>query len=181
MTSDPTSGVISSCASSSRASTINEEIIRNRNARQCLTFISVNHVFHIKHCCAVKFKFTVIRNTRILMAPKLEKSSAESHVSGEWILCALRQVNKVNKLTALLIYCTTRRKINRNCEHQYSHSHICYLIPLANRDKLFRANNWCSWSTCVVSSIYIVPGIYTETSSFALFYSLPCMTWLNNL
>ena len=33
-----------------------------------------------------------------------------------------------------------------------------------------------AWSTCVFSSIYIVPGIYTETSSFALFYSLPCMT-----
>ena len=59
MTSDPTSGIISSCASSSRASTIWKEIIRNRNARQCLTFISVNHVFRIKHCCAVKFKFTV--------------------------------------------------------------------------------------------------------------------------
>ena len=55
----------------------------------------------------------------------------------EWILCASRQVNK--ELTALLIYCTTRRKINRNCGHQYSHSHKCYLIPLANRDELFRA------------------------------------------
>ena len=63
MTSDPTSGVISSCVSSGRASTIWKEIIWNRNARQCLNFISVNHVFHIKHCCAVKFKFTVIRNT----------------------------------------------------------------------------------------------------------------------
>ena len=85
MTSDPTSGVIS-CASSSRASTIWKEIIRNRNARQCLTFISVNHVFRIKHCCAVKFKFTVTRNTRILMAPKLEKLSADSHVSSEYFV-----------------------------------------------------------------------------------------------
>ena len=83
MTSDPTSGVISSCASSSRASTIWKEIIRNTNARQCLTFISVNH---IKHYCTVKFKFTGIRNTRILMAPKLEKSSAESHVASEYFV-----------------------------------------------------------------------------------------------
>ena len=71
------------------------------------------------------------------MAPKLEKSSAESHVSSEYLICASRQVNKEH--TALLIYCTARRKINRNCEHQYSHSHICYVIPLVNRDELFRA------------------------------------------
>ena len=86
MTSDPTSGVISCCDSSSRASTIWKEIIRNTNAGQCLTFISVNHVFRIKHYCAVKFKFTVIRNTRILMAPKLVKSTAESHVSSEYFV-----------------------------------------------------------------------------------------------
>ena len=86
MTSDPICEVISSYASSSRASTIWKEIIRNRNARQCLSFISVNYVFLIKHCCAVKFKFTVIRNKRILMVPKLEKSNAESHVSSEYFV-----------------------------------------------------------------------------------------------
>ena len=86
MTSDPTSGIISSCASSRRASTIWKEIIRNTNARPFLTFISVNHVFCIKHYCAVKLKFTVIHNTRILIAPKLEKSSAESHVSSEYFV-----------------------------------------------------------------------------------------------